>query len=96
MTPSRLLAFVRPELDCGPILAADGEFIEECRAIGAWDISDNNMTTPTAWGLQVYEGWLERAAGDDGDVTFVGAWRQLTHWEMCRVRFGMSPFVEEP
>jgi hypothetical protein len=89
--PSTLVAFVRPELDAGPILTADGEFLDELRSgCGGWDIGDYNMTMPTRPGLQIYEGWREVTAGPDEDVHLVGDWRQLTHWEMCRMRFGLT------
>jgi hypothetical protein len=87
--PCSLVAFVRPELDSGPILTADGQFREEASASG-WDISDHNITTPTEMGLQIFEGWLEVGHGPDPDVSLVGSWRRLDHWEMCRMRFGMT------
>lgn len=89
LEPSSLVAFVRPELDSGPILTADGEFLEEVRVSG-WDISDHNMPLPTTMGLQIFEGWVEVGHEPDPDVSIVGSWRQLTHWEMCRMRFGLT------
>jgi hypothetical protein len=88
--PSSLVAFVRPELDLGPILSADGEFLEEVREAGSWDIGDHNMPLPTEMGLQVFEGWREVSPGPDPDISFVGSWRRLTHWEICRMRFGLT------
>ena len=43
----RMLAFVRPEGDQGPILVADGAYAGEIRA-GGWDISDHDMPVPTS------------------------------------------------
>ena len=94
--PSALLAFVRPERGRGPILLATGEFLTEVRdGCASWDIGDYDMPMPDRPGLLVFEGWIEVNAGPDPDVSFRGSWRQLTHWEMCRVRFGLSPFGDE-
>lgn len=93
--PSQALAFVRPELDQGPILAVTGAFFDEVHAAG-WDISDHNIATPTTPGLQIFEGWVDVGPGDDPDVRWEGGWRPLSHWELCRLRFGMTPFQEKP
>ena len=90
--PLRLVAFVRPELDQGPILAAEGHFSVLLREIGSWDICDLDMMMPNRMGLLVFEGWAERSPTDDTDIRWVGAWREMTHWELCRLRFGMTPF----
>ena len=92
MKPGTILAFVRPEGDNGPILSADGSFLEEVHSSG-WDISDHDMPKSTdtcgQHGLLVLEGWVERTGGPDPDTYMVGEWRRLTHYEMCRVRHGM-------
>lgn len=92
--PSRLLAFVRPELDSGPILEVDGEGFAAEIDPGGWDISDHNMLMPDHAGLQVYEGWVECGPGPDPDCSLVGRWRVLSHWEMSRIRFGMPIFSD--
>jgi hypothetical protein len=90
--PSEMLAFVRPGLDSGHILSASGEFLTELRdGAGGWDIADHNMPTPREHGLLLFDGWIEVGHGDSPDVSWVGEWRRLTHWEMARVRFGLSP-----
>ena len=93
----RMLAFVRPEGDQGPILVADGAYAGEIRA-GGWDISDHDMPVPTSAlrGLLVFEGLVESTRGPDPDVSLVGEWRHLTHWEMCRVVAGFSPWSDAP
>lgn len=90
-SPGKLLAFVRPEIDSGPILCATVPFLEEIWQSG-WDISDHDMPMSDASGLQIFEGWIELSGDPEPDPRFVGQWRQLTHWEMCRVRHGMMPF----
>jgi hypothetical protein len=91
MKPGRLIAFVRPEMDHGPILSVDGAFFDEVHDRG-WDISDHDMPSGDQWGLLVFEGWVEHTSGPDPDVVLVGEWRPLTHWEMCRLRCRMSVF----
>jgi len=93
MEPSMLLAYLHSQRDEGPILAATGEFAEEVRNSG-WDTSDHEMPCGDVAGLQVFEGWIEVGPGPDPDIAFVGSWRQLTHWEMCRVRYGLPPWSE--
>jgi hypothetical protein len=90
--PLRLLAFVRPELDQGPVLYAEGAWSVFLRELGSWDIGDMNMPMPPHGGLMVFEGWHETVTTDPTEVSFVGAWREMTHWELCRARFGMTPF----
>ena len=90
--PLRLLAFVRPELDQGPVLYAEGEWSVLLREHGSWDIGDVNMPMPARMGLMVFEGWHETSPTDLTDFSFVGAWREMTHWELCRARFGLTPF----
>jgi hypothetical protein len=90
--PLRLLAFVRPELDQGPVLYAEGEWSVLLRGRGSWDIGDMNMPMPPRMGLMVFEGWHETSPTDPTELSFVGAWREMTHWELCRARFGMTPF----
>jgi hypothetical protein len=91
--PLRLLAFVRPELHAGPVLYAEGEWSVLLRQLGSsWDIGDLNMPMPPHGGLMVFEGWHETSPTDPTEVSFVGDWREMTHWELCRTRFGMTPF----
>jgi hypothetical protein len=90
--PLRLLAFVRPELHEGPVLYAEGAWSVLLRERGSWDIGDLNMPMPPHGGLMVFEGWHETSSPDPTEVSFVGDWREMTHWELCRTRFGMTPF----
>lgn len=90
--PLRLLAFVRPELDQGPILAAEGDWANMLREVGSWDIGDYSMRMPDRPGLHIFEGWTKLMPDDPSDMQWEGEWRQLTHWEMCRLRFGMVPW----
>ena len=81
----RLFVFVRPELNNGPILAHDGIFSEEVIQRG-WDISDHEMPCATWIGLQIFEGFISYTSGPDPDILFSGDYRDLTYWEMLRVR----------
>ena len=89
--PCRLLAFVRPEGDNGPILAAGEGFFEAVHSAG-WDISDHNMpcTDGVMYGLLLFEGW--QANPEDDEPCLVGEWRRLTFWELSRVRHGLLPW----
>lgn len=89
--PSRLVAYVREDLDEGPILLAEQAFAEEISMAGS-DISDHDFPPPEAPGLWLFEGWLQIGPEPDPDVAIVGEWRRLDHWEMCRMRHGMSPW----
>lgn len=91
MNPGRLIAFARASLDQGPILLAEEPFDEEIRQAG-WDISDHELPKPPESGLWLFEGWIEVGPDIDPDIFFVGDWRRLTHWEMCRLRSGMVPW----
>lgn len=89
---SRMLVFVRGK-DEGPILDVSGEdFTEEIAQSGS-DICNHDIEKPPRQGLLVFEGWVEVSGGEDPDVLFVGGWRELTHWEMCKVRCGETPFT---
>lgn len=94
-TPIRLLAFVRPEGDNGPILAWDGSpgFGEDL-AMAGWDIADHEMpaTDGVLYGLLIFEGWTEWSSQPEPDMRLAGEWRRLTHWETCRVRNGLLPW----
>lgn len=94
MGPGRLLAFVKEDLDEGPILLCSGAFIEEIRECG-YNIADHNMPAPNCHGLLVFEGFIEHTRGPDPDVMWLGEWRQLTHWELCRLRYGLNIFLED-
>jgi hypothetical protein len=85
--PGRMLAFVEPEGDRGPILDPGPVFYDEINTTGP-DISDHEFPKPPRAGLLIFEGWMECTGGPDPDVYFVGEWRPLTHWEMCRLRAG--------
>ena len=90
--PSRLLAFVRPEGDNGPVLAADGDFHKEVFE-GGWDIENYNMPMSLPlYGLLIFEGFIEVGTEPEPDVSLSGEWRQLSHWEICRVRHGWLPW----
>ena len=89
--PSRLLVFVHPDGCGGPILGTDGAFLEEVSQAG-WDISDHDMPCGPETGLHIFEGWVEIGPEPNPDTSFVGEWRRLTFWEMCRVRFGLAPW----
>jgi len=86
----RLLVFVRPELDNGPILIHNGCFSDEVMYKG-WDVSDHNMPCANVMGLQIFEGFLEVI---DEEVILSGSYRQLTHYEMCRLRAGLIPWSD--
>ncbi len=88
--PSEALVFVNDDLKSGPILIANPQFRLEVTSSGC-DISEHSIPEPKEPGLQIFEGWVEVGSGDDPDVYWVGDWRRLTHWEMCRVRHGMPP-----
>lgn len=92
--PDRVVAFVQSEWDESQILYAEGVFADEVNAVSRC-LGDHTVPTPERLGLQVFEGWLEVGTGDDPDVEWCGGWRMLTHWEMCRVRFGLAPWDEQ-
>lgn len=77
----------------GIILDATGDFQHEMREVGRCLDDHTFEEQPTTTGLQMFVGWVEVGPGDDPDVTLVGSWSPLTHWEMCCVRFGNSPFA---
>jgi len=93
-TPDRLLAFVQPPGDRGPICETGPVFRQEVDDTGS-DISDHNIPSPPREGLLVFEGWMEHTGGPDLDLYFQGTWRPLTHWEMCRLRAGWHLFDDE-
>ncbi len=96
--PCQALIFVYPELSHGQILEATGDFLVEAIE-HSWIMDDHEMMMPVVPGIQIFEGWVEVGVGEDPDIRWFGSWRLLTHWEMCRVRHGMSPFgdpVVEP
>jgi len=86
----RLLAFVRPELDNGPILIHDGILSEEVWAKG-WNIKQHNLPCADFMGLQIFEGFVT-TSNSESEKVISGAWRRLTHWEMCRIRIGLLPW----
>lgn len=98
---SRLLAFIRRcDLEKGPegpiLYVCDGPFRKEIELQG-WDLSDHafpkeKVQQQPFQGLYIFEGWVEYTSEPDPDIAFVGAWRPLTHWEMCRVRDGVTPW----
>jgi len=90
--PGRFVAFVRDTGDYGPVLYASGSFVEEFR-MGGYDVESLDMPVPSERGLLLFEGWVEIGPGPDPDVVAVGEWRRLTHWEICRIRHGVSPFL---
>ena len=90
----RLLVFVRPELDNGPILIHSGCFSEEVWERG-WDISDHEMPCATRMGLYIFEGFISYSPGPEPDIYFSGEYRDLTHWEMCRLRIGLIPWGDD-
>lgn len=95
---SRALVFVpfRPvSAHHGHVCAATAAFAEEVRD-GGPAISDHNMPMPDRPGLVLFEGWVEVGAGEDPDVSWVGEWRPLSHWEMSRVRHGLPPWDDTP
>jgi len=92
-TLCRAVAFVRGEaLDEGPILQWHGPELDNELSHGGRDIADHNFPPPPRGGLVIFEGWLEVSHGPDPDVMFVGEWRELTHWEICRMRHAMTPW----
>lgn len=90
----RLLVYVHHDGYTGPILEASGVFVEDVLNFGR-DISDHDMPNANNEGLLIFEGFIEHTAGPDPDLFFCGEWRNLTHWEMCRVRVGLSPWDEK-
>ena len=103
--PSAFLAFVRSSKETGDsrikigaeghILWATGEFLRELNEHGSWQIADHEIEPPgNLVGLLVYEGFIEVGYGEDPDVEWRGSWRQLSHWELLRVRFGKPPWGE--
>ena len=105
--PSAIIAFVRigkqlGEQDIkvsaeGPILWAEGEFLRELQeGCGGWDIADHELPDPPGAGLWAFEGWIEVGHGPDAEVEWQGDWRRLTHWEMCRLRFGKPAWTTDP
>lgn len=72
----------------GPILEASGGFREEISNSGS-DLEEHDVPKPPRSGLLLFEGWVEILGSEDPDVSWVGEWRELTHWEMCRVRCGV-------
>jgi hypothetical protein len=93
MKPLRLLVFVRPELDCGPILAWDGPVdVREDLSMAGWDMGDHEMPCSLAPGLMIFEGWRECASGPEPSIYYSGEWRRLSFWELSRVRHGLLPW----
>lgn len=103
--PSSMLVFVRSSKETGgqpikagpkgPILWADGDFLKELQeGCGDWDISDRNVPAPENGqrGLLMFVGWIEVSVGDDPDVHWEGWWRQLSMWELAKLRFGEEPY----
>lgn len=98
--PSRLLVFVQASLSVegetlyteGPILIADGAAAAELQESGLTDILDLCIAPPPAPGLMIWEGWHELTAGPEPDMELNGWWRRPTHWELCRLHAGLSPF----
>ena len=95
MQPTRLLAFIKPTGDEGPILEwRGGDVVAEEFAQAGHDTADHSFPVPDGRmrGLLIFEGWLEWTSGPEPDSMFVGEWRMLSMWELSRVRFGLSPF----
>ena len=90
----RLVAFVGPELDAGLVLCAWGSFEEECVANGRF-LEDHEIVRAPRAGLLMFEGWVHVGPDPDPDVSLAGQWRELTFWEVCQLRSGFSPFVDE-
>jgi len=70
-------------------------FADEVEMAG-YDIEDHCFPPPDPpmSGLLIFEGWVQVGPGLEPDITIDGLWRPLTHWEMCRVRFGRTPWEE--
>lgn len=92
--PVRLLAFVREPGDEGSILLWSGSMeFKETVDMAGYDISDHNMPVPNRkHGLLIFEGWIRWDPGPEPDSHLDGEWRQLTFWEISRVRFGLPPW----
>ena len=90
----QILAFVRATGDEGPILAVMPNTGVADEVGQAGDICDHEFAVPDARGLLLWSGWVEVGIGPDPDVIMVGEWRRLTHWELCRVRYGLAPWYE--
>lgn len=105
--PGLLLAWVnRGEQDAlasdawrqgfGTILDCTGCFVDEVARLGA-ALDEHDFPNPLdvgLYGLLVFEGWVEHAPDIDHTM-FVGEWRRLSNWEMCRARFGIGINPEE-
>ena len=50
------------------------------------------MPCATWMGLQIFEGFISYTSGPDPDILFSGSYRDLTHWEMLRVRARLLPW----
>jgi hypothetical protein len=76
-TPGQMVVSVRPEMDNGPILYTVRFHIS--------DLAGPTLPLPQSYGLLVFEGSIEYSPGPDPNVRLSGKWRQLTHWEICRL-----------
>ena len=101
--PGRMVVFIRDwkeptdNIDRGPdgpILYVEGEMLKREVAEHSDELGDHIFEKRTELrGLLIFEGWVEVGMGEDPDVTLVGEWRKLDHWEMCKVREGLAPWV---
>ena len=102
----RVLAYVtcakerRPDREPdveGPILEATGEFAGEASE-ACHNLSDcYGVVLPPCTGLLVFEGWIEWSGDSDGaEPEWMGQWRGLEFWELCKLRDGQRVFDDEP
>lgn len=94
MSLGRLVALVKAQVGQGLIIMADGAFVEEVVNSGHF-IEDHDMAVPQFSGLGIYEGFVHVTDGQDPDVVLEGEWRRLTHFEMCRLAFGRTPWTDK-
>ena len=88
-----LVYVVDPRAADGWVLHAAGVFVDEVAEAGPE--LENYALPPFPHGLTgllIFEGWLTSTGDPDPDIEFIGQWRRLEHWEMCRVRCGEPPW----
>jgi len=92
----RLVVFVHPSLKDGPILIAEGIFLNEISQVG-WDLGDYAgyiRPVPSMAGLLIFDGWIESTSGPEPDSWLVGCWRRVTVRELLKIAVGERPWEE--
>lgn len=95
----RFVAFITPEKDRGPVLIADDSLKAVFEAFDDYNvflqIREHGMSPANREGLLVWEGHVEQLSEEPEDILWEGTWRPMTHWELYRLRFGLTPFPAE-